>query len=104
MAQDGPISSFRVKQKFNIYLKPIKGPASELEPAGLLVEGEVSNVDITRGLEYGGGLPLDEARGVERGFGHGGDVVVTVRAATQTPHKYYTRYIQLLQQGGRALN
>ena len=93
MAQDGPISLFRAKQKSNIYLKPIKGPASELEPACLLVEGEVSNVDITRGLEYGGGLPLDEARGVERGFGHGGYMVVTVRAATETAHKYYTRYI-----------
>ena len=69
----------KIKEKgHKTYLEPVERPAAKLEPAGLLVEGEVSDVDITGGLEDGGWLPLDQPVVVQGGLGHRRDVVVTV--------------------------
>ena len=37
-----------------LHLEAVEGPAAELEPAGLLVEGEIANIDVTGGLDRGG--------------------------------------------------
>ena len=43
------------------YLKTVKCPAAEFEPTGLLVEWEITNVDIAGGFEDCGWLPLNQA-------------------------------------------
>ena len=55
------------------HLKPVIGPAAKLHDASLLVEWEVLNVHLARGVVNGRGPPLHQA-GVEqrclRGQGH----------------------------------
>lgn len=58
-------------------------PGAELHEAGLLVEGEVSHVDLARGFEDGGRSPEHLARVVQHRLRHRRHHVLSVRAATQ---------------------
>ena len=61
-----------------MYLEPVESPATELEPAGLLVEWKISDVDITGGFKYGGRFPFHQPVMVEGSLRHGGNMVVTI--------------------------
>ena len=65
------------------YLEAVVGPRTELEYAGLLVEGEVLDVDFTGGLVYRRWLPLDQALVVDGGLRGQGHLEVSVRAASE---------------------
>lgn len=78
------LNSLAFNVMWNHYLKTIKGPTSELQPAGLLVKRKIPDIDIARGLEYRGRLPLDQSIVIESSLGHCGDVVIPIRAATNT--------------------
>ena len=68
----------KLENLISIYLKSIKGPASELKPTSLFIKGEVSDINITRGFKYCWRFPLDQTIMVESSFGHGSYVVVTI--------------------------
>lgn len=65
------------------YLKAIVCPRTELHDAGLLVEGEVLDVDLARGLVDGGRAPLHAARVVQRGLRRQRHLEVAVRTVRQ---------------------
>lgn len=66
-----------------VYLEAVVGPRTELEYAGLLVEGEVLDVDFAGGLVYRRRLPLDQALVVDGGLRGQGHLEVSVRAASE---------------------
>lgn len=73
------------------YLESVVGPGAELHDAGLLVEGEVLDVDLARGLVDGGRAPLHAPRVVQRRLGGQRHLEVAVRTALE--HRRNRTYI-----------
>lgn len=68
-------------------LKSVVGPGAKLHYAGLLVEGEVLDVDLAGGLVDGGRAPLHAPRIVQSRLRRQRHLKVAVRAAQHVTKK-----------------
>ena len=67
------------------HLKPVIGPRAELHDTGLLVEGEILDVDLAGRLVDGRGLPLYKAVPPQGGLGGKGHFKIAIGAERAKP-------------------
>ena len=81
-SQDGPQPSLRPPRT---HLKPVIGPGPEFHDTGLLVEGEILDVDLAGRLVDGRGLPLYKAVPPQGGLGGKGHFKIAIGAERAKP-------------------